>query len=249
MRIPIARVTVLLAAAGLARFSFADVPPEGQTPSPPPNAATQSELRLWAQMYWSWLETGQVPDWAADFDFTHPEQIGADFPFFADAYDLFEEIYRHRLNLDYRTPTYYPIEQLILDDAEVFEAFKQYTTAGKLTTSVSTDAVALHTHLLLIAEAINGSPDTEVTYFVVDNGVLVSDLLIRTAPSVNLGKLLPDQPSPAPESGHEIPKRVRDGIRDSNIPAKWRELREEDVLRRWRWSPGAPALTATISRT
>ena len=245
-------VVISLGLASVARADDAEV--FGTKPgSGPMSDVTREELRVWAAAFWEWHETGVCPAWALNFQFTHPEEFPENFAFFVDAYEAFGKVYQHRLQPDPRLAGYYSLDDLLVDNPDIYAAFKHYTITGVLKTPFADDPGAATNHLVLAVAGLEGGADEDLdvraTYLAAENGELISDARIAAVGSAgyvgDMATIAPGTPVPGPAQP-DIPECLRHFIDQSLLgdPCVAQCLYTKDVDPSWflfiRTDPGTP---------
>lgn len=220
--------------------------------SGPMSQGTRDELRIWAGAFWEWLDTGVCPDWAIDFEFSHPEEFPENFVFFADAYEIFGKLYQDHLQPDPRQPGYYTLDDLFQDNPEVYAAFRHYTMTGELRTPV-TDANATLKHLVLAAAGLMGD-EVDNTYVrttfvqVAGNQVISDSMVVAVANAGYVGDMatiVPGTPIPSPAQP-TVPECLRHFVDLSKLGSRCvvNCLYTKDIDPSWflfiRTDPGTP---------
>lgn len=141
----------------------------------------REEIRYWAAGFWSYRETGELPPGYQDWQPTALITLGASFDPFFEARILFEQVYAHRLNLNYTSPDYYTLDDLLRDDPIVLDEFRRYTITGELVTPIRGDAQALIEHMRLVTGTNPcADPDTDEEVEVwIENENLISTTILK----------------------------------------------------------------------
>lgn len=202
-----------------------------------PGDITQADVQGYSRHIRYWLEKGVPSPGASGFKLTYPDRVGENAAIQQDALVLFTDLYADRLVLDMDDPGYYTIEDLILDDPEVFDRFMEYTTTGVLALRAERDGKDVtNQHMEMIALAIATDDDClEVTdYWVI--AVSNTDYEVGSMLLTEKKKCKPPTPGPGPQPEPEnIPDILKNPVRD--FPLRQHPYYEDDGS--WPWSqPG-----------
>jgi hypothetical protein len=121
-----------------------------------------AESRAFFAGVWAAEDAGlPTPELAFEFEFTHTPP-GLMLAMLLPELDVFTEIYRHRLQLDFDAGERYLVTDLIADDAEVRAAFRAFVLTGKLAPRPEVDASAYLAHYLLVLDAVTAQERASV---------------------------------------------------------------------------------------
>lgn len=187
----------------------------------PLSAGSRQELRTWAQAYWVWRDTGSWPAWSLTQKFAHPEEFPQNFALFDAETDFFGKVYQHRLQPDPGKAGYYTLDDLMRDDPDVRQAFREYTITGNAQVSGSDDAEAALNFLELAQAGLKdetvGNVEVHATFLQISGDTLKTDARVTVVGGGAVGdraSIAPGTPLPAP-TGPGIPDCLRHWVDQS----------------------------------
>ncbi len=194
-------------------------PSAGWDYSDPVNIA---ESRQWAALYWQWRDTGVVTQELSGFEFTNP--IPSDLTPIDYAYDIFEQLYATELAALSTPEAPYSVIQLILDDPDVMQRFRVYTTTGLLSISFTQEQEASWSHLDMAAQAADGDGYSMDRAWIED-GSLLTQSLLGSPGSTALPPVTPPFEDPeVPDEIDDFDQDLKDLIRDCPLKdIDWRQ--------------------------
>lgn len=113
---------------------------------------TLADMHLYAQLFWDYLDTGEVSEAGLAFEWTRPNEIGAEFDPMLFYLPLFAEVYSHRLP-NYPSSNALSVLELVLNDPVLAPRFVEYTTTGVFRTPIDEDAQATAKHIAIAMAA------------------------------------------------------------------------------------------------
>jgi hypothetical protein len=188
--------------------------------SDPVNHAESREFfaGLWA------AEDAGLP--APDFEFTNTPP-GLMLSMLIPEFEVFTELYAHRLQLDFDAGERYLVTDLIADDAEVRTEFRSFVLTGKLAPRPEVDSEAHLAHYALSIDAITVQERATVVSVHAVGGLIESQgMSVNVATDAETGTSpVPDQSTPAAE---ETRCRLRWLAEWSRLKCMYNALYERD---------------------
>ncbi|MEM1186310.1 MAG: hypothetical protein AAGI53_15070 [Planctomycetota bacterium] len=212
-----------------------------------PGNVTMADMNAFAEVYWHFVDTGELLPDADTFSPSNPGQVGANHLMFYDAYLLFEDLYAQQLDDNPDSPNYYTLDDLFRDDPAALSQFRTYTLTGTLGTGLlSSPITVVENHMKMVANAAAADGCYDVasvdlaapTNFMAYGGV--SNDLMLVSQSLQKKKKAPcpgPGPGPGPEDEpDELPDILDDPIDDFPF-RQWFPVEILDMPDGW-WTPG-----------
>lgn len=193
MRHSFATLTVSFLGALLGSSSIAPAQPRAVT-FDPADATNVQELREYASRLWHGIDTGDMPNAMAGFQFSNIPSMWPELAF-SDSVELFRHLYADRLVLSFGENSY-DLVDLLADDPAVEARFREHTITGTFSTAIDGTDDALQTHLQAIVDALGPQDAFSLNgTCYVQGGELVSQGLAAAVPTVTSIHVDPPQPA------------------------------------------------------
>jgi hypothetical protein len=154
----------------------------------------KAELRIFLATAYQFEQAGQTWPDADLFWFTNTPPDDR-LVMLAPAFDVFNELYQHRLDPWGAAGAPYSLVDLMRDDPAVAAKFKNYTLNGEFITGTDDDPAVLAKHLAMVIEAITASEEYKLDNFMMLGEAFKSVNLVKQ-PAVTPPATAPTMPTP-----------------------------------------------------